>query len=390
MSRLQNRSKLQNMHTSLTIRKRKNRPTAKDFFTQSSDEDSKGGNAMHDEPALKKSLHTKILSDDSFSQTEDSGTDLFSSDSSTSNDDMDISFSEEESLTEIQKLLSDELCTDENDINRKIFFEWDEKMSFEKDIDNSSINSLSSYSSLSDLHSMLDLGSEFSDSSSQSDCDQIFLNEDDFVEHNEGIAEVPGLSTTDNLDNHMSLTSTQEKIGTFNVKNQFTHEMAGEIFMKGGFSILCFQEPFAAHSEPNKSWESIMRRELQGGRITPFFSKHQIILADLNKWGGKFAETFVSHDKGRAISFVLHAGGKMKWGFISIYAPTIDGRKEIPSDDPKSKWHQRGLLRKFVRNTINSWKRKYNGNVNIIILGDLQETVSKTDRDNFGKKRGDG
>jgi len=99
---------------------------------------------------------------------------------------------------------------------------------------------------------------------------------------------------------------TEYKIGCFNIiQNQFDHMTEGGLFIKGKFSFLSFQEPYAAHTRREKSWESFTKGELDTAIITPVFFKYQIILFDNDLWGGKIVEDFYQYQNGRIISIVL-------------------------------------------------------------------------------------
>jgi len=97
--------------------------------------------------------------------------------------------------------------------------------------------------------------------------------------------------------------------------------------------------------------------------------------------GGKLLHAFKSEQYGR-ITSIAFKFKQQKIGFMSIYAPTNVCRENNENGDNTSI----SLTSSITRKIMNSWKTK-DKDIQIIILGDLQETVSITNRDNLGDYR---
>jgi len=216
----------------------------------------------------------------------------------------------------------------------------------------------------------------------------ILLEEEDFIEmHNDSNNrnnKPKNTAHSTSLPNSIDTPITQisSKIGSFNIQNQFDHMAAGELFVKGNFALLSLQEPYAAHTRGNKSWEAFMKKELEEARINATFSKYQVLLIDDAKWGSKIVEDIKILQKSRIMSVVFKLSNNNFIGFISIYAITCSCSS---STSANKKVRQKLKTRKKTTNTIESilasWKSKF-PNINPIILGDIQETISTEDRDN--------
>jgi len=109
-----------------------------------------------------------------------------------------------------------------------------------------------------------------------------------------------------------------DKLGCFNIQNQFDHMAAGELFLKGDFSFLALQEPNAVHTRANKTWEAYQRKELNSASIEACFTQHQILLYDDSKWAGRVIEEPEQFQKGRVISMAVRIK-KMKFMVLSAY-----------------------------------------------------------------------
>ena len=184
-----------------------------------------------------------------------------------------------------------------------------------------------------------------------------------------------------------SLRETQEKvnedtIACFNVRNKYEHTTAAELFIQENLSFLAIQEPFCSKHKTSDSWKAYRQLELQSARIRCFETPYQVILFDTWKWGGKLLYPFQSKQHGRVTSIAFKFNAEQQIGLISVYAPAkvmtsstlIEGNSslQITSD--------------IVSKTIKKWESEH-PKIQIIILGDLQETISIHNRDNLGKYR---
>ena len=169
-----------------------------------------------------------------------------------------------------------------------------------------------------DSYSLFSSDSDSSMESASSE-DSCFLTDELFCQnafcHSNPNEEVEVESEIDCSTNDKN-SNLRENIGSFNIKNQFNHAMAAALFLSGNFSILAFQEPFAFNTAPNKTWISTMAKELNKTRIDSFFTKHQAILLDNSRWGGRMLDKFSQYLDGRIVSFAVNAGNKQSWGFI--------------------------------------------------------------------------
>ena len=175
-----------------------------------------------------------------------------------------------------------------------------------------------------------------------------------------------------------------DKIGCFNIQNKFDHNTAAEFFVRENMTFLSLQEPYPFGFNNNASWESYQTLELQNARIQCFITKHQIILFDTWKWGGKTMDEFQSHSQGRVTSIAFDLGNSQKVGIISVYASTSEahkGSQSIHSDDEVF------ITSADIIDQIKvSWKHRFK-DICVIILGDFQETLTVQDRDNMGSCR---
>jgi len=75
--------------------------------------------------------------------------------------------------------------------------------------------------------------------------------------------------------------SETDKIGPFNIRNKYDHDLAAFFMMKEDLTFLSLQEPYSSVSQTsNKSWSSYKKSELESARITCFETPFQIILFD--------------------------------------------------------------------------------------------------------------
>jgi len=177
------------------------------------------------------------------------------------------------------------------------------------------------------------------------------------------------------------VTQNEDKIACFNVQNKYDHIMAAELFIQEELSFLAIQEPFSSQHKVAESWKSFRLLELESSRIKCFETPYQVVMYDSWKWGGKILHSFKSEQYGRVTSIAFQFK-RQKIGFISIYAPTNAHKME--TDDPSKVTMQTSsdIVSKIMKN----WSAK-DSDIQIVILGDLQETISVSDRDNIGTYR---
>jgi len=177
--------------------------------------------------------------------------------------------------------------------------------------------------------------------------------------------------------------SHRDKIGTFNIQNQYDHSLAAKLFLEEEFTFLAFQEPFASHTSIGDAWGACRRYELSSARIACFETHHQVILYDSWRWGGKLIDNFSSLLDGRIISMAFGFNNDQCLGIISLYGVAMGG----PDADHISRKNDlRRTIIFAIRKIQKQWKKRF-PNINIMILGDLQETVTTSDLDNLGKCR---
>jgi len=123
------------------------------------------------------------------------------------------------------------------------------------------------------------------------------------------------------LENHVKQTEYHtDTIGTFNIQNKYDHCIATQLFLKGDFTFLALQEPFASHDKTPDTWKKCRRMEVQSARLCCWETHHQVIMYDSWKWGGKVISHFNNLFNGRIISIAFEFGNNQKLGIISIYA----------------------------------------------------------------------
>jgi len=176
-----------------------------------------------------------------------------------------------------------------------------------------------------------------------------------------------------------SPTSHMDTIATFNIQNKFDHTKAAELMLKENITFLALQEPYAAQHEHNPSWNAYTKGELQATRIDCFESQYQIILIDTWKWGGKTICEFSAHLSGRITSIALEFGDGKKLGIITIY----NSSAEVHNNETHG---INGKIINIYEEITDKWKSEFPG-IDIIILGDFQETCSTSSQDNFGTFR---
>ena len=175
-----------------------------------------------------------------------------------------------------------------------------------------------------------------------------------------------------------------DKIICHNVQNKYEHMAAAEMMLREQITFAALQEPSSTARKNNAAWDAFKRRELSSARITSYETQHQVILFDAWRWGGKELTDFQSLQNGRLISIAFEFGDKQQLGIISIYAITASSHKN--NEERKTENKLRNTTTFLMNKLIKEWKHKF-PNICIIIMGDLQETISTSDRDNTGKYR---
>jgi len=127
---------------------------------------------------------------------------------------------------------------------------------------------------------------------------------------------------------------------------------------------------------------SYRKSELESARISCYETPFQIILFDSWKWGGKIISPFQSTHHGRATSIAFQFSNTQSLGIISVYASTQECTQQ-EKDDEHSKISS---LTSSVRKMVKELHHKFPG-ICVILLGDFQETISTSDKDNLGNYR---
>jgi len=178
---------------------------------------------------------------------------------------------------------------------------------------------------------------------------------------------------------------TRDTIGSFNINRQYSHECSAELMLKANLSLLTLQEPFGSFTTNNDSWKSYRISNLNSAFLKAFESKHQILILDEEKWGGKNLEDIQCYQEGRILAIPFQLSRHQIMGVISIYAIT-SGEATLANGSSKKKI--RTKTTEMVREISDKWEMKYPG-IEIIIIGDLQETWSTSNLDNLGNYRKD-
>jgi len=173
-------------------------------------------------------------------------------------------------------------------------------------------------------------------------------------------------------------------IASFNVRNKYDHSTAAELMLKEKLSFLAIQEPFASSHKVAESWKAYQKLELDSARITCFETPYQMILFDAWKWGGRVISQFQSLQYGRVASIAFDLGKGVQIGIVSIYAPTRNSTNiELLEDSSHPSMR---ITNNLVQKILSKWKKSF-PNMATMVLGDFQETLSSSDRDNLGKFR---
>jgi len=178
---------------------------------------------------------------------------------------------------------------------------------------------------------------------------------------------------------------TADKLGTFNIQNKFDHETAAELFIREDMTFLALQEPFAHSKMQADSWASFQKLELQNARITSYFTKYQVIMFDSWKWGGKILEEFQSFSHGRITSIAFDLGNNQLLAIICVYASTAEATSS-GTDTVKNEDEQLNSTAELISKVKERLSHKY-PDICIIVMGDIQETMSTEDTDNRGNSR---
>jgi len=180
---------------------------------------------------------------------------------------------------------------------------------------------------------------------------------------------------------NQSMLNTSDNIIRFNIRNKFDHTTAAELMSSCDITFASFQEPFGAQHKGNASWTAFTQREMQSARYLCFETRFQVVVYDSMKWGGKSIEDFSSDLNGRVTSMAFEFDKKQQLGIISIYACSAD----MHSTNPIMKNINDNILN-CIKSTRNRWKKLF-PSMTIIIMGDFQETLSPSNRDNIGDFR---
>jgi len=195
-----------------------------------------------------------------------------------------------------------------------------------------------------------------------------------------GIEELPRPPPTKEVQQNNEI----DKIGTFNIQNKYEHDIAAFLMIKENITFLSIQEPFPISNSTDTSWANYRKFELESARICCYETPYQIILFDSWKWGGKIISPFQSSHNGRVTGIAFGFDGDQKLGIISVYAST----KECAISDKDYDSSKISTITLSVKKMKKELTHKFPG-ICIMIMGDLQETISTTDYDNIGLYRKD-
>jgi len=263
---------------------------------------------------------------------------------------------------------------------------------YDQDQDSDEIPTLSESVDSNEIHSdrfSNDISTASSDSRSLE-----FLNEDEMIrlleDDSEEKIKARAQHYADNSDQTLSLNapilhteSNIDRIGTFNIQNQYDHALAAKLFLEGEFTFLSFQEPFATQTSINDAWGACRRFELNSARIACYETHHQVIMFDNWRWGGKIIDNFTNLLNGRITSIAFGFENQQSIGIISIYGIAMGS---IDADQLQRKNDLRRTIVFAVRKISRQWKKKF-PQITIMIMGDMQETLTTSDFDNLGKCR---
>jgi len=253
-------------------------------------------------------------------------------------------------------------------------YNTDSDMDLDSDCTDSSINSWDSDNSDLDFENCSSDTMSIPDMADLLQEDDILdlLGQKDFVE-----PKIPKASTAPPL--------TADKLGTFNIQNKFDHDTAAELFIREDMTFLALQEPFAHSKMQNDSWDSYQKLELQNARITSYFTNYQVIMFDSWKWGGKILLEFESFAYGRVTSIAFDLGNNQLLGIISVYASTVEATAS-GSDSMQNDEEQLNSTAELISKVKERFSFKY-PDMCIVVMGDIQETLTTEDVDNMGKTR---
>jgi len=178
--------------------------------------------------------------------------------------------------------------------------------------------------------------------------------------------------------------SNVDTIATYNIQNRYDHTIAAEMMMKQKFSFLALQEPHASHHRKKQGWSNFRCKELASARLTAFETDLQIILYDNWRWGGKEISKFQSHQNGRIAAIAFGFKNNQKIGIISIYSITDSSHSN--EEERREAINTRNTTSFLVNKISKQWKKEHPG-IGIVIMGDMQETLTETDADNIGNYR---
>ena len=181
-----------------------------------------------------------------------------------------------------------------------------------------------------------------------------------------------------------NLQTNVDTIATHNVQNRYDHVLAAEMMIQQNITFLAIQEPHASHYKQRQGWSEFQRKELASARLSAFETQHQIIIYDNWKWGGKEISNFRSLQNGRITAIAFEFGRNQKIGIISIYSitdstGTDENQRKLINDT-------RNTTTFLVKKIMKEWKHEFQ-DIGIVIMGDLQETMTEDDTDNVGKCR---
>jgi len=214
-----------------------------------------------------------------------------------------------------------------------------------------------------------------------------YLDEEEVIRLQRGTYAKQSLSNTENSPNAESRDENDiqtDKIICHNIQNKYDHMAAAEMILHEQITFAALQEPSATGRHENAAWNAFKKRELASARITSYETQHQVIIYDAWRWGGKEMTDFQSQQNGRLVSIAFEFGNKQQLGIISVYAVTASSHRT--NEERKMENKLRNTTTLLMNKIIKEWKNKF-PNMCVLIMGDFQETITTSDRDNIGNYR---
>lgn len=167
----------------------------------------------------------------------------------------------------------------------------------------------------------------------------------------------------------------QIRLATWNAANHVSAAGITKLMTHGSIALLAIQEPWMRY---NQGWASSMAHITEKAGYSLLTSKHQLIVTD---WEAIESRTLTREValNGRLIAITIGLHSHQKVTIISVYGVTGNGQYA----DGRTKDEIRRQLQTTLQRTIR--RAKMNGpNDPVIVMGDLQDTLTTTAYDNEG------